>query len=776
MSFTFPSWATAFSPGFIEDAKAMLEGALNKGNKPPVIQGRIEVVDMSMGQEPPTLTLLEIGDLSLDRFRGILRLGYQGDAWIQVRCRVQANPLSHNPNLLPSSTLPLSTPLLASQPLLVPMTLRLSRLHLRAILILVVSASKGITLVFKNDPLQNVDVSSTFDSIEVIRGYLQQEIEGQLREMFREDLPGIIHRLSQRWFTDTGTGGKVELAYAHPINSESSMTENEDEDEDIDNYSQKPIFPPYVPSPSRTNLTPRRRAQQQARARRSSLAASDSLTSYTVFPDIEDYDPTYGLRPEGVPTHSGYEAFGRLWEKAREGEGLGGLMKSQTLSQVGEDRGDVSDTWDEDDEDDETRSFDMVEMEESLRVLPSRPGGSRRLSRDTMLGPKMTKDIEWETFTAVGGGTITRPRVYHTQSRIRAPSDTGGIMPSPGGTATNGSVTARASSIGGASSTIGSPRVPPTPHPPTPGPRSHLFPSATHPGPGPSSLRRLATSRSDIFSSHQIPRSESLPFPQSPPPPYRSTLSRQQSTITSSHTKTGSSNWTTDKARSQTLTNLTSASSIPIDTKSSIRNRQSSLSISVTGTSPGTSFPPRNSGMEGITLPNNSVSQLATLSYSAHTLSPYARGHEHTAFRSFPHLGKTNSGMSTPVSAGVPVKARRKRLYRLSKPDTTSGVEGQEKEILSTKSDSPPRKSMLGSEPTPSRKPSSSSGGWSGPTGMGYGGMYGGGWRQGGHGNGNANGSLTGMAQKVMRPNIVRAPESRTSYGFPATRIDKIVE
>ena len=39
--------------------------------------------------QPPTLTLLEIGDLSLDRFRGILRLGYSGDAWLEVRCRVQ---------------------------------------------------------------------------------------------------------------------------------------------------------------------------------------------------------------------------------------------------------------------------------------------------------------------------------------------------------------------------------------------------------------------------------------------------------------------------------------------------------------------------------------------------------------------------------------------------------------------------------------------------------------------------------------------------------------
>ena len=59
--------------------------------------------------------------------------------------------------------------------------------------------------------------------------------------------------------------------------------------------------------------------------------------------------------------------------------------------------------------------------------------------------------VEWETFPAVGGGVISRPRVYHSQSKIRAPSESG-AMPSPGGG--TGSITARASSIG-ASSTIG---------------------------------------------------------------------------------------------------------------------------------------------------------------------------------------------------------------------------------------------------------------------------------------------------------------------------------
>lgn len=41
-------------------------------------------------------------------------------------------------------------------------------------------------------------MSSTFDSIPFVRDYLQKEIEGQLRILFMDELPAIIHRLSLR--------------------------------------------------------------------------------------------------------------------------------------------------------------------------------------------------------------------------------------------------------------------------------------------------------------------------------------------------------------------------------------------------------------------------------------------------------------------------------------------------------------------------------------------------------------------------------------------------
>lgn len=53
-------------------------------------------------------------------------------------------------------------------------------------------------MVFRNDPLESLKVSSTFDSIPFVRDYLQKEIEGQLRILFMDELPAIIHRLSLR--------------------------------------------------------------------------------------------------------------------------------------------------------------------------------------------------------------------------------------------------------------------------------------------------------------------------------------------------------------------------------------------------------------------------------------------------------------------------------------------------------------------------------------------------------------------------------------------------
>ncbi|KAI8994462.1 hypothetical protein BDB01DRAFT_846512 [Pilobolus umbonatus] len=191
--FTWPE----FDLDFYNEAKSQLETALNKGNKPSVIHDYIKVKELHMGTTPPELEILDIGELGNDKFRGIFKLNYAGDAYIEVQTKVQANPMHGKQTQLPRHSRP--GILAADQPLVVPMILRISELKMRGIIVLVVSKTKGVTLVFKNDPLESIRVSSTFDSISILRDFLQRQIEGQLRNMFQDGFPIMIHNLSLKY-------------------------------------------------------------------------------------------------------------------------------------------------------------------------------------------------------------------------------------------------------------------------------------------------------------------------------------------------------------------------------------------------------------------------------------------------------------------------------------------------------------------------------------------------------------------------------------------------
>ena len=110
----------------------------------------------------------------------------------------------------PSFTSP--QPLAASSGLTIPLQITLSDIRLSAFIILVFSRQKGLTLVFRNDPLESLKVSSTFDSIPFVRDYLQKEIEGQLRTLLMDEVPVIIHRLSLQWVPEYGGRAEQEMA------------------------------------------------------------------------------------------------------------------------------------------------------------------------------------------------------------------------------------------------------------------------------------------------------------------------------------------------------------------------------------------------------------------------------------------------------------------------------------------------------------------------------------------------------------------------------------
>jgi distribution and morphology protein 34 len=103
MAFNF-NWSPLMADAdFYKRAQEMLTTALNKSPKPPIIVDDILVNELNLGSVPPELEILEIGDLAEDRFRGIFKMCYSGDAFLTLKTRVQ---VSRSPSTSPSGLFP----------------------------------------------------------------------------------------------------------------------------------------------------------------------------------------------------------------------------------------------------------------------------------------------------------------------------------------------------------------------------------------------------------------------------------------------------------------------------------------------------------------------------------------------------------------------------------------------------------------------------------------------------------------------------------------------
>ena len=60
---------------------------------------------------------------------------------------------------------------------LLSLDLKLSDIKINGIGIIVFSKSKGLTLVFRNDPLDSIKVSSTFDTVQVLANFYKNKLK-----------------------------------------------------------------------------------------------------------------------------------------------------------------------------------------------------------------------------------------------------------------------------------------------------------------------------------------------------------------------------------------------------------------------------------------------------------------------------------------------------------------------------------------------------------------------------------------------------------------------
>jgi hypothetical protein len=245
-----------FEEKFVEKARIEVERALNSkgGQRLSAMVDTIYVKELYFGNAPPELEILELGELSEGKFKAFFKLVYDGDAHILLQTKVQANPVSTSALRSKFTEIDIFA---ADKPLVLPMQLTISRLKFSGILSMSMCKKKGCSLTFKNDPIQSVHVSSTFDNLPNIRRYLQNEIESHLRWTVIEVIPELIHTLSKSWlrrneFTDGLSSPSFDMSrwtnYSHisdNLNTSRSSIHTLDEDIDMDRYRFHHKHTPY---------------------------------------------------------------------------------------------------------------------------------------------------------------------------------------------------------------------------------------------------------------------------------------------------------------------------------------------------------------------------------------------------------------------------------------------------------------------------------------------------------------------------------------------------
>lgn len=319
-------------------------------------------------------------------------------------------------------------------------------------------------------------------------------------------------------------------------------------------------------------------------------------------PELENFDPTYGLRPDGLPMKSMFSGFGRLF---KQNKGLADLTEEQSEEEDEEKE-------EEEEEEEEKGSYSVVDWEDTSIGYSPPPS----LAPDDSI-------TEYEAIPAVGGGIITRPRVYHSQSMIQPPAEISRTNTDPGSVAAS------------------------------------LRPNFRHPI---SPSQQAGPSRANSSQYNPLPFHR-LSLSSSPAPNRTSTDPGSVTTPTPSFRHPRSPPQQTGPLR---------ASSFPYGHPlPSYRRLSVSSSTSVNPDPFFSGSPPQHHAMSEadpkiILRPtlNNSLHQLSTLSHSNHTLSPYTRSLEHFAVRSGPPRTLNAFGVRAPPERR-PVKAKRKRTYRI---------------------------------------------------------------------------------------------------------------
>jgi len=193
------NWPT-FDKKTMEEYRAQLTKIMNQGPFPPQICDAITVTELDVGKIPPSVQIVEVGDMSSKSFEATVNIHYMGDFKIGLLTKVQIN--AYTPSC--GATRRLNSHLgildVCASPMVMPLSLKISEVSVKGTVHIKAQDADGkkeLTAYFAEDPLQSVKVESSFDEFAPVRAYLQKEVEGFMRVFFVEDFPKLISQVSK---------------------------------------------------------------------------------------------------------------------------------------------------------------------------------------------------------------------------------------------------------------------------------------------------------------------------------------------------------------------------------------------------------------------------------------------------------------------------------------------------------------------------------------------------------------------------------------------------
>eukprot|EP01132_Coremiostelium_polycephalum_P004773 gene4773-5953_t len=262
-----------FGEEFYSNIKKELNKTLNSGGPIPNIADPLTVYDFNLGDTAPELTLLEVADASKEKFKFLFKVLYQGNGYLELRTKVQANPVYLGTSLSVSkrekqflSRMNFGT---AGKPHIMPLSVMIKDIIFDGELSFTVINNKTMEAFFVTDPLKKVNICTSFDEFPAAANFVKQLVEAELRNFIMKEFPALVSTItvpsSPQPTTSLTSSSSLSSSSAPPLSLSTSLSSSSSSSPSSSSQTDNSISinPQLLNSPNLSQLQQNNNNQQQ---------------------------------------------------------------------------------------------------------------------------------------------------------------------------------------------------------------------------------------------------------------------------------------------------------------------------------------------------------------------------------------------------------------------------------------------------------------------------------------------------------------------------------